>query len=96
MRLPSNNSRLFRAGPKSNPFCDWHGLVKRLNRSPAMYTRRELVRRYAYRCVGAAVRNRQNQLRPSSLLRPVATRRVQNTTHLSAARFTSYHGNLLR
>ena len=82
MRSPSNNSRLFQAEPKINSFLRvWHGLMKRLNRGLAMYTRRELVRRYAYRCVGAAVRNRQNQLRRSSLLRPVATRRVQDTTH---------------
>ena len=43
-------------------------------------TRPEQVRRYAYRCVGAAARNRQNQLRPSSLLRPVATGRVRSST----------------
>jgi len=34
----------------------------------------------AYRCVGVAARNRQNQLRPSSPLRPVATRRVPRST----------------
>ena len=44
-------------------------------------TRREQVRRSAYRCVAVAVRNRQNQLRPSSPLRPVATRRVLYLTH---------------
>jgi hypothetical protein len=43
-------------------------------------TRPEQVRRYAYLCVGVAARNRQNQLRPSSLLRPVATGRVPTTT----------------
>jgi hypothetical protein len=43
-------------------------------------TRPEQVGRYAYLCVGVAARNRQNQLRPSSLLRPVATGRVPNTT----------------
>lgn len=43
-------------------------------------TRREQVRRSAYRCVAVAVRNRQNQLRPSSPLRPVATRRVRELT----------------
>jgi hypothetical protein len=41
-------------------------------------TRQERVRRYAYRCVDAAVRNRQNRLRPSSPLWPVATRRVHS------------------
>jgi len=36
----------------------------------------------AYRCVGAAVRNRQNQRRPTSPLRPVVTRRVRDwSTH---------------
>src|ERR1051326_2080149 len=35
----------------------------------------------AYRCVGVAARNRQNGLRPSSLLWPVATRRVPGTMH---------------
>ena len=35
----------------------------------------------AYRCVDAAARNRQNQLRPTSPLRPVVTRRVRMQTH---------------
>ncbi len=43
-------------------------------------TRPEQVRRYAYLYVGVAARNRQNLLRPSSLLRPVATGRVPITT----------------
>jgi hypothetical protein len=50
-------------------------------------TRRERVRRYAYRCVGVAVRNRQNQLRPSSLLRPVGTRHVHQITSACGKRF---------
>src|ERR1044072_3116857 len=51
-------------------------------------TRPEQVRRYAYRCVGAAARNRQNQLRPSSLLRPVATGRVRDSTPKHRLQFT--------
>jgi hypothetical protein len=38
-------------------------------------SRREGVRRNAYRCVAVAARNRENQLRPPSPLGPVATRR---------------------
>ena len=47
-------------------------------------TRRERVRQNAYRCVGAAARNRQRKLRPSSPLRPVVTRRMRkgNTQRL--------------
>jgi DSF synthase len=43
----------------------------------SLVARREQFRRCAYLCVAAAVRNRQNQLRPSSLLWPVATRRAR-------------------
>src|SRR5262245_49114923 len=49
--------------------------------------RREQVRRYAYLCVVAAARNRQNQLRPSSPLRPVATRGAQEKTQPPGPRF---------
>jgi hypothetical protein len=52
----------------------------RTNMMPSRRTRPEQVRRYAYLCVGVAARNRQNQPRPSSLLRPVATGRVPITT----------------
>jgi hypothetical protein len=38
--------------------------------------RRQQVRRNAYRCVDIAAGNRQNQLRPSSPLWPVVTRRM--------------------
>ena len=41
----------------------------------------------AYRCVGAAARNRQNQLRPSSPLRPVVTRRVREENAAKVSRF---------
>ena len=37
----------------------------------------------AYRCVGVAARNRQNQLRPSSLLRPVVTRGPSDNIQVS-------------
>jgi len=50
------------------------------NRIGAKRTRRERVRQNAYLCVGAAARNRQNQLRPSSPLRPVGTRRMRRVT----------------
>src|SRR5262245_47319733 len=49
--------------------------------------RQEQVRRYAYLCVVAAVRNRQNQLRPSSQLWPVAIRRAQQKTQPAGPRF---------
>src|SRR5262249_45142158 len=38
---------------------------------------------------GAAVRKRQNQLRPASLLRQGATRRVLNISHWSSSGLTS-------
>ena len=53
-----------------------------------MSTHPEQVRCYAYRCVVVAVRNRQNQLRPSSLLWPVATGHAPNTTPLTLRRFS--------
>src|SRR5262245_32549280 len=40
----------------------------------------EQVRCHAYRCVGVAARNRQNQPRPSSPLRPVVTGHVRDST----------------
>lgn len=48
-----------------------------MQRDQAKRIRREQVRSNAYRCVGAAARNRQKKLRPSSPLRPVVTRRVR-------------------
>jgi hypothetical protein len=41
----------------------------------------------AYRCAAVAVRNRQNQLRPSSPLWPVATRRVHGVNAGPAEKF---------
>ena len=69
---------LFEGQPKSSPraFCAGTHLHARCLKieSERKRTRRERVRQNAYRCVGVAARNRQNQLRPSSLLRPVVTR----------------------
>ena len=55
---------------------------------PKRATRREQVRRHAYQCVVAAARNRQNQLRPSSPLWPVVTRRVRSVTRDMRQGFT--------
>lgn len=44
------------------------------------YTRPEWIRCHAYQCVVVVARNRQNQPRPPSPLRPVVTRRVLNPT----------------
>jgi hypothetical protein len=52
-------------------------------------TRREQVRRHAYLCVAVAARNRQNLRRPSSLLRPVNTRRVRTDNAPPSSRFTT-------
>src|SRR5262245_4637347 len=56
-------------------------------------TRPEQVRCHAYRCVGVAARNRQNQLRPSSLLRPVVTERVRGSTPSRGFWFTRQQGS---
>jgi hypothetical protein len=64
------------------------------NRIGKRRTRRERVRQNAYRCVGAAARNRQKRLRPSSPLRPVVTRRMQGTTRRACGRFTFLCGIL--
>jgi hypothetical protein len=50
-------------------------------------TRPEQLDVSAYRCVAVAVRNRQNQLRPPSPLRPVVTGRVLYTNPVQGAEF---------
>jgi len=43
----------------------------------------------AYRCVGVAARNRQNQLRPSSPLRPVVTQQALDNGQIGSGFQTS-------
>jgi hypothetical protein len=55
--------------------------IERLMFSPLLAPAENRLDASAYQCVGAAARNRQNQLRPSSLFWPVITRQAVNNAH---------------